>query len=173
MQLLAQCLVHSRALSYRAFVNKCTRFNVGCLKWCSRKEKKKREKKKAKKKAKRMQKRVRLPSGLGAGVALPGTHSWRDPAEGRVVTDVRPAWALPGGAGMRWQGAPLPLFPSHSAPPPPILPRQRPWVAVAPVCLAHWLCLSVGAASKRVGGSPRHTPCPSVVHSSESSVAGV
>ena len=84
----------------------------------------KREKKKAKKKAKRMQKRVSLLSGLGAGAALPGTHSWRDPAEGRAVTDVRPAGALPRGAGMRWRGAPLPLFPSHSAPPPPFFPDR-------------------------------------------------
>lgn len=64
---------------------------------CPRKEKMKRGKKKAKKRAKRMQKRVSLVSGLDAGETVPGTHCWRDPAEGRVVTEMWPALVLPFG----------------------------------------------------------------------------
>lgn len=153
-------MVHSRALSFRAFVNDRTCFNVGHLKWCSRKEKMKREKKKAKKKAKRMQKRVSLLSGLGAGAALPGTHSWRDPAEGRAVTDVRPAGALPRGAGMRWQGAPLPLFPSHSAPPPHS--SQTEAVGGSGPCLPSALALPFGGGSKQESwGEPQAYALPS------------
>lgn len=88
-------------MSFRAITNNCTHFNLGFLKWCPRKEKTKREKKKAKKKAKRMQKRVSLLSGLDAGETLPGTHSWRDSAEGRVVTERWPALVLPSGGGSK------------------------------------------------------------------------
>lgn len=87
-------------------------FNVGFLKLCPRKEKMKREKKKAKKKAKRMQKRVSLVSGLDAGETVPGTQSWRDPAEGRVVTEMWSASVLPscGGSKQKSWGEPQAYF---------------------------------------------------------------
>lgn len=89
----------------------------------------KREKRRGKKTAKRMQTRVSLLSGLGAGVALPGTHCGRIPAEGRVVAEMWPAWALPCKAGYVLAGdsfssVPFPLCPYSS--------RQRLWVSMAP-----------------------------------------
>lgn len=85
----------------------------------------KREKRRKKKTAKRMQTRVRLLSGLGAGVALPGAHCGRGPAEGRFGA----AWALPCRAGYVLAGGssstvPFSLFPCSC--------RQRLWVAMAP-----------------------------------------
>lgn len=69
------------------------------------------------KKAKRIQRRVSFPGVPGARAALPGAHSGRDPAEGRVVEDMQPVGDLPCGPGCTLAGGFLlpPPPPSHSS----------------------------------------------------------
>ncbi|XP_069334141.1 A-kinase anchor protein 8-like isoform X4 [Eulemur rufifrons] len=135
---------------------------------------------------------------LGAGMALPAACSRRDLAEGRVVADRCPAGGLPCGARCVLTGALLPSPPvSHSV---PVFPQTEAVDGGGP-CPAHWFCLQVEAARKRVGnlwlfsswvvraplgtnGHSHQLGCawtllpapalgPSVMYSSESSVAGV
>lgn len=169
---MAQCLALSRAL-FRAIMNNCKHFNVEFFKWYPRKEKTKREKKKAKKKAKRMQKRVSLLSGLGAGEALPclpvGGTQLRAGLR-QKCSQYGPSFV---GLGKCWQGASVPLPPSH----PHYLHHSSQtgygW---------HWPLLSTlvlpsGGGSKqkswREAQGSSLPSGPSVVHTSKSSVAGV